>query len=370
MGGAESGYRAVHITGGGQTLSTPSNTLLPEHSPTTAGLSSLLNHHASTDLNAVGTFRQAEEAPTSPTASARPQKGKNPLNYGMLAIAAAVVTLVIKFYAAWLTNSVGLFSDAMESIVNVVTSILLVVLLRIAQSPPDDDHPHGHDKAEYFANAVQGVLVLLAGAGIALAAVERYLSPVPLEDGWHGLSLSILAGAINLLSAQLLMKAGEQTRSAALKGEASHLMSDVWTSVAVLLGVGLVYLTGYQWLDPLTAAVLSVVVLHTGWQLLKQFVSGMMDSSVPPETQDKLESILEEFKTEQGIDYHALRTRVSGARTFVSVHILVPGDWSVHKGHDLIDRIEGDIQEQLTGSSVITHLEPLESKKSFQDIDL
>lgn len=292
------------------------------------------------------------------------------MKYGLLAIAAAVLTLAIKFYAAFITGSVGLLSDAFESIVNLVTSILLVVLLRVAKAPPDDDHPHGHDKAEYFANGVQGVLIILAGIGIATASVERFISPVALESGLLGLSLSVLAGAINLLVAYLLRKAGRETRSTALEGEAAHLMSDVATSVAVLLGVGLVYLTGFQWLDPSVALLLSLFIFRTGWLLLKQFVTGLMDASLDVATHQQLEEILQAYKERHEIDYHALRTRVAGARIFVSVHVLVPGEWSVHQGHDLIDKLEIEIQDKIKGSSVITHLEPLESKKSFQDIDL
>lgn len=292
------------------------------------------------------------------------------MKYGIFAILVALLTLALKLYAAWITGSVGLFSDAMESIVNVVTSIFLVALLKVAQSPPDDDHPHGHDKAEYFANGIQGALILLAAIGIAVAALQRFHTPVALESGALGLCLSTLGGVINLWAAYLLKKAGKQLRSTALVGEAAHLMSDVWTSVAVLVGVALVYVTGHQWLDPVVALVLSVLVFKAGWDLIKQFVNGMMDSSIDLENQNKIESVLEHYQKENGIEYHALRTRVSGARIFISVHVLVPGEWTVDRGHDLIDRLECEIQEKIEGSSVLTHLEPKNSKKSFQDIDL
>ena len=288
----------------------------------------------------------------------------------MVAVVAALSTLALKFWAAWITNSVGLFSDAVESIINVLTSVLLVILLNIAKAPPDEDHPYGHDKAEYFANGMQGALILLAALGIASAAYHRFVSTTTLLPNWEGIALSVVAALINLLAAKLLRKEGKAKRSEALVGEADHLMSDVWTSVAVLGGVGLVYLTNYQWLDPLIAAVLSIIVFRTGGILLKRFVRGLMDSSVSEDTQQVIEEVLNSYKREHGIEYHALRTRVAGSRTFVSVHILVPGDWTVLKGHDLTDDIEEELQGKIKGSSVITHLEPAESHRSFQDIEL
>lgn len=292
------------------------------------------------------------------------------MNFGVVAILAAFTTLVVKFWAAWITNSVGLFSDAVESIINVVTSILLVVLLNIAKAPPDDDHPYGHDKAEYFANGMQGALILLAAVGIASAAYTRFVSSTSLLPNWEGLALSGVAALINLMAAKMLRREGKVKRSDALVGEADHLMSDVWTSVAVLGGVGLVYLTDYQWLDPLIAAFLSLIVFRTGALLLKRFVRGLMDSSVSQERQQEIEAILDNYVVHHGIEYHALRTRVSGSRIFVSVHILVPGDWTVTKGHDLTDDIEEQIQKAIVGSSAITHLEPSDSHKSFRDIEL
>jgi cation diffusion facilitator family transporter len=293
-----------------------------------------------------------------------------PLRYAFLTVLAAVLTLAMKFIAAWMTASVGLFADAMESIVNLVTSVLLVILIRIAKAPPDHDHPHGHDKAEYFANGVQGTLIMLAGVGIFMAAFQRFTHPRPLEAGVWGLVLSVLAGAVNAGTAHLLNQAGKAARSKALQGEAQHLMSDVWTSVAVLAGVGLVYLTEWPWLDPLIAFFMSLFILWVGWKLVKQSVAGLMDASLPPDAQAKVEAVLEGYSQGQGIGYHALRSRISGARIFVSVHILVPGSWSVCQGHELLDEIEAKISQILGGASVLTHLEPIEEDTSFQDIDI
>ena len=293
-----------------------------------------------------------------------------PLRYAGLTVLAALLVLSAKFAAAYVTASVGLFADAMESIVNLVTSVLLVVLLRIAKAPPDEDHPHGHDKAEYFALGVQGTLIILAGAGILLAAYDRFVLPRALEAGALGISLSLLAGIINLGTARLLDSAGKAARSKALRGEAQHLMTDVWTSVAVLAGVGLVYLTHWPWLDPLIALGMSGFIVFIGAKLLRQSVSGLMDGSLDAESSAKVEAVLEGYKKSHGIAYHAVRSRVSGARTFVSLHVLVPGDWTVSRGHALMDEIELAISQAVGGASVLTHLEPIEEASSFRDIEL
>ncbi len=293
-----------------------------------------------------------------------------PTRYAFLTVVAALATLAIKFYAALLTDSVGLLADAMESIVNLVTSVVLVALVKIAKAPPDDDHPHGHDKAEYFANGVQGTLIILAGFGIAAAAYDRFTNPKVLEAGAVGLALSALAALVNVGMARLLIKAGKQARSTALTGEAAHLMSDVWTSVAVMVGVGLVYLTHWPPLDPLIAIGLSCFIFWTGAQLVKESITGLMDRAIPAEAQAKIEQILDGYCDSHSITYHALRSRAAGARYFISVHILVPGNWSVRKGHALTDEIEAKISAQVVGASVLTHLEPIEEAISFQDIEI
>lgn len=290
--------------------------------------------------------------------------------YARITVWVALFTFSVKLVAAYLTGSVGLLSDAMESVINLVSSGLLVVILRIAKQPPDPDHPFGHDKAEYFANGAQGTLILLAALGISVASVSRFLNPQDLQEGPLGLSLALLASLGNLLLAQVLRKQGNRLRSEALKGEATHLMSDVWTSVAVVLGVGLVYLTGYAWLDPLAALIVSLWIVYSGIQLINTSINGLMDRSLPDEARAVIVSVLERHKTESGIDYHALRSRMSGARTFVYVHILVPGAWSVKKGHELLHEIEEDVCGKLEGVALFTHLEPLEEQCSFDDIEI
>lgn len=293
-----------------------------------------------------------------------------PTHYAALTVVAAVVTLVMKFLAAWLTGSVGLLADALESIVNLVTSVVLLILLRIAKAPPDTDHPHGHDKAEYFANGVQGTLIIIAGFGIIMAAAKRFMLPQPLETGALGLGISVVAGIINLALARLLIRAGKVIKSVALEGEGAHLMSDFWTTVAVLGGVGLVYLSGWSWLDPTIAMFLSLFILWSGIKLLRGSVGGLMDQSLPQELQGKIEEVLDSYCSNRDIAYHALRSRASGARIFVSVHILVPGSWTVRQGHELTDEIEAKISNSLGKASVLTHLEPIEEPISFQDIDI
>lgn len=309
---------------------------------------------------------------TIPTAKPPPVTEQNalPLKYAWLTVVLALATLLIKSGAAWITGSVGLFSDAVESIVNVVTSLLLVALMRIAKAPPDAEHPFGHDKAEYFANGVQGTLVMIAACGIAAAAGERLVHPKALEAEGLGLALALGAALLNLGGALWLMRKGRELRSSALQGEGAHLMSDVATSAAVFLGVVLVFATGKEWLDPLVALLVCLWVAVTGARLLRSSVLGLMDTSLPGAEREVLLSILERYKSEHEIDYHALRSRVSGARNFVSVHILVPGDWTVSRGHQLLDRLESEIVGQIPGTTIFTHLEPLGEPASFEDIEL
>ncbi len=293
-----------------------------------------------------------------------------PVKYAWVTVALAWLTLILKSVAAWITGSVGLFSDAVESVVNVMTSLLLVILMRIAKAPPDQEHPFGHDKAEYFANGVQGTLILCAAAGIATAAVERLIHPKLLGAESQGLALALVATVVNFAGAVWLIRRGRELRSSALRGEGAHLMSDVATSVAVLVGVVLVYTTGVQWLDPLVAALMSIWVALTGWRLVKNSVLGLMDTSLPSGEQADLLQILERYKAVHALDYHALRSRVSGARTFISVHILVPGEWTVSRGHEMLDELEAEIGALIPGVTVFTHLEPLGEPASFEDMEL
>ena len=289
--------------------------------------------------------------------------------FAWLSIAAAIGTIVLKTLAWWLTGSVGLLSDALESGVNLAGALMALAMLTVAAQPPDDNHTYGHGKAEYFASGFEGFLILVAAIAIGVAAIERLLHPQPLEQVGIGLVVSVVASAVNLLTARVLMKAGKAHRSITLEADAHHLMTDVWTSVGVIIGVGAVSATGWLWLDPVIALLVAANIVWTGWQLISRSASGLMDVALPPEEQAAVVAILDRYRAD-GIDYHALRTRQAGARSFVTVHILVPGRWSVQRGHDLLERLEAEIRQTVPHVSVLTHLEPIEDPVSAHDIDL
>lgn len=289
--------------------------------------------------------------------------------YAWLSIAAALATILLKSLAWWLTGSVGLLSDALESLVNLAGALMALTMLTLAANPADDDHAHGHGKAEYFSSAFEGLLILIAAAGIAYTSIDRLLSPRPLEAVGAGLLVSVVASLINLATARILLRVGKAHRSITLEADAHHLMTDVWTSVGVIIGVGLVWLTGWLWLDPVIALLVAANIVWTGWQLLQRSAAGLMDVSIAAEEIDVIEKILSSYR-HQGLDFHALRTRQAGARAFVSLHVLVPGHWSVQEGHDWSERIEADIRSTLAHAHVTTHLEPKEDPVSLLDQDL
>jgi cation diffusion facilitator family transporter len=289
--------------------------------------------------------------------------------YAWLSIAAAIATIGLKTLAYWLTGSVGLLSDALESGVNLMGALMTLAMLTIAAKPADEDHPYGHNKAEYFSSGFEGTLILLAAVSIAVAAIQRLLVPQPLEQAGVGLAVSSVATLVNLGVAVILLKAGRRRHSISLEADAQHLLSDVWTSVGVILGVGLVVLTGWLWLDPVLALAVAAHILWTGYRLVVRSVGGLMDSSLPTAQHDAVVQVLEKYRSE-GIQYHALRSRRAAARQFISVHILVPGGWTVSRGHELLERIESDIRAVLPQATVDTHLEPLEEASSFADVDL
>lgn len=289
--------------------------------------------------------------------------------YAWLSIAAALATIVLKTVAWWLTGSVGLLSDALESGVNLAGALMALAMLTVAAQPPDKDHAFGHGKAEYFSSAFEGFLILAAAVGIGVAAIERLLHPQPLALIGIGLAVSVIATIINFLTARILLAAGREHHSITLEADAHHLMTDVWTSVGVVVGVGAVALTGWWWLDPVLALAVTVNIVWTGWQLLRRSADGLMDAALPANQHAAVVAVLERFRAE-GVDYHALRTRQAGTRGFVTVHVLVPGGWTVQAGHDLLERLEADIRHAAPRVSVLTHLEPLEDPLSALDIEL
>jgi cation diffusion facilitator family transporter len=289
--------------------------------------------------------------------------------FAWLSIGAALATMALKTAAYFLTGSVGLLSDAMESLVNLAGALMALSMLTVAARPADEDHPYGHGKAEYFSAGVEGALILIAAASIAYAAVQRLLHPKPLEQLGLGLAVSVLASLVNLVVALILLKAAKAHRSATLRANAHHLMTDVWTSAGVLVGVGAVAVTGWQRLDPIVAIVVAANIVWTGSRILRDSVSGLMDAALPAAELGILKKLLDRY-ADEGVQYHALRTRQSGAQRFVSLHVLVPGDWSVQRGHDTLERMEAEIRRALPPVTVFTHLEPIDDPAAMNDLDL
>ena len=289
--------------------------------------------------------------------------------FAWLSIAAAVTTILLKTLAWWLTGSVGMLSDALESVVNLAGAMMALAMITIAELPADDRHTYGHGKAEYFSGGFEGLLIVLAAIGIGGAAIDRLLHPQQLEQLGLGLAVSVAASLINLMVARILLSAGRQHRSLTLESDAHHLMTDVWTSVGVIAGISAVALTGWLWLDPLMALLFAANIAWMGWNLLRRSARGLMDFALPDDEHALVLAVLERYRA-QGIDFHALRTRESGARRFVELHLLVPGEWTIHQGHALAEQVELDIRNTLSHTTVLTHLEPLDDPVSHADIAL
>lgn len=289
--------------------------------------------------------------------------------YAWLSVGAALLSITLRTTAYLFTGSVGLFSDALESSVNLVAALLVLAMLTLAARPADEDHAYGYSKAEYFSSGVEGTLLLAAAAGIAVAAVHRLISPRPLERLSIGLLISFVASLGNLAVSLVLLRAGRKHNSISLVADGSHLLTDVWTSAGVLVGVGAVGLTGWQPLDPIVALIVAANIVRTGVGIVHRSASGLMDRMLPAEEQQALQRTLEKYAGE-GVQCHALRTRQAAARRFVSLHVLVPGDWTVQRGHQLLERLEADIRSVLPNCTVTTHLESLDDPASWDDMTL
>lgn len=297
-------------------------------------------------------------------------KRENLTKFAWLSIAAAVLTICLKGAAYFFTGSVGLLSDALESLINLAAAVVALLMLRAAATPPDDDHAFGHDKAEYFASGIEGTLILIASASIVYAAITRLLAPQPLEQVGVGLMISAVATVINLIVGRILVRAGRNHQSITLEADGKHLLTDVWTSVGVIIAVLAVAWTGWLVLDPLITIFVAANIAWTGVQLMRRSAHGLMDAVIEPAEKAAVVRILEKYSKSEGIDFHALRTRQSGMRRFVSVHILVPGDWTVHEGHELLEKIEADIRGAVSGAIIFTHLESLDDPASWDDLEL
>ncbi len=290
-------------------------------------------------------------------------------SFALLSIAAALVTIALKALAWWLTGSVGLLSDALEGTINLAGAIVALTVLGIVLRPPDENHAFGYTKAEYFSSGIEGALILVAAIAIAWTAIERLITPRPLDNIGAGLVVSAAASVVNFAVAQRLLAAGRRYRSIALEADARHLLTDVWTSVGVIAGVAAVWLTGWDRLDPLVALTVAANIVWTGYQLLRRSAHGLLDRALPEDQLKTLNVVLDRYRA-QGMDFHAVRTRQAGARSFVTLHVLVPADWSVARGHDMAHRVEDDIRATLPGATVMTHVEPLGYPESYQDMDL
>jgi cation diffusion facilitator family transporter len=288
--------------------------------------------------------------------------------FAWLSIAAALITIAMKSGAYLLTGSVGLLSDAVESIVNLLGALMALGMLTIAARPADDKHTFGHSKAEYFASVVEGLLILVAAAGIAFTGVERLFNPRPLEQPGLGILVSIGASVVNFGVARVLMTAAKKHNSITLEADSQHLMTDVWTSAGVITGVGVVALTGWTRLDPIVALIVAVNIIWTGVGLVRRSVEGLMDSALPADEKQVIETVMLKYR-QTGVEFHALRTRQSASRRFISVHLLVPGAWSVHDAHHLAEDFEGEIRAALGEAIVSTHLEPIDDEISMDDIN-
>ena len=291
---------------------------------------------------------------------------RSPTFYILFSVATSVLTMALKFGAYSLTGSVGLLSDALESFVNLAAALIALAALTYAHADEDEDHNFGHQKAEYFSSGIEGALIFVAAGAIVWSAVPRLLDPRPLEQVGLGLALSVVAAGANLLCGWFLLKGAREHRSITLEADAHHLLTDVWTTVGVIVAVAIVHFTGWLVLDPVIAIAVALQILWTGWTLIRRSFDGLMDRAMPVEELGRIVAVLEQVKR-QGGDYHRLRTRVSGNKSFVDVHVLVPGTMSVHEGHDLVHRLEEEIEAAMPHVEVLTHLEPLEDPRSWED---
>jgi cation diffusion facilitator family transporter len=286
-----------------------------------------------------------------------------------LAIAAAVVTIALKTSAWLITGSIGLLADAAESLVNLAAAIVAFVVVRWAGQPADEDHAYGHEKADYLSAGAEGAMIIVAAVAIAVPAIARLINPAELESVGLGLAVTAVAAVINLVVAQLLIKVGREESSMTLTADGKHLMTDVITSVGVIAGVALVAATGWLRLDPIIALIVAANIVITGYALVRGALSGLLDHALLPGEIERVERVLDEYR-EMGISFHALRTRRAANRAFISLHVLVPGEWSVQQGHDTAENIEADLRRLFETCTVFTHLEPIEDPVSFVDTGL
>jgi len=290
--------------------------------------------------------------------------------YAWISVAAALATIALKAFAWQVTGSVGMLSDALESLINLAAALLALSMLRLAALPPDEAHPYGRFKAEYFASGIEGALIVFAAVSIAIAAAPRLAAPQPIEAPLLGIALSALATAINLGIGLLLISVGRRLHSIALEADGHHLMSDVWTSVGVIAGVALVAATGWLILDPLIALAVAIQIVWTGAVLMRRSFAGLLDAAIPEAERAEIEKIFAEYRPRYGVEFHALRTRQAGARRFISFHLLVPDAWPVDRAHQLSEEVEERIRSLVPNAITLSHIEPISQPASYDDIKL
>ncbi|HBK32697.1 MAG TPA: cation-efflux pump [Porphyromonadaceae bacterium] len=290
--------------------------------------------------------------------------------YLYLSIAAAIVTITLKFGAYLATGSMGLYSDALESLVNLFAAIVALIMFTVSQKPADKGHVYGHGKAEYFSSAIEGALILVAAFSIIYSAIQRIITPHPIEKISIGIIISFIATLVNFIVGRILIYNGKKNKSMVLEADGKHLMTDVWTSIGVIAGIFVVKVTGLVIFDPVIAIAVAINIIYTGYKLVSRSASELMDASIPVEDLNKITLYLDSLK-EKDISYHSLRTREAGRRKFISMHLLVPGEWTVKEGHDHADMVEESIEDMFEEPvTVTTHLEPVEDPASMKDIGI
>ena len=277
-------------------------------------------------------------------------------------IGIGVIVFGLKLWAWWITGSVALYSDAVESIVNVVAATAALYAVQLAQKPADSEHPYGHHKAEYFAAVLEGALILAAAFAIFSVAYRAYLAGASISAPWQGLAVNLLAAAINASWCWVLMREGKRNRSPALLADGRHLLTDVVSSLGVMVGLAAAYSTGIAWLDPLLACLVAVNILWSGMRLIRESVGGLMDEAVHPKLMASIKAAIADGG-DGAIEAHDLRTRVAGSATFIDFHLVVPASMTVGTSHAICDRIESTIRQEIEEAIITIHVEPQEKAK-------
>ena len=303
------------------------------------------------------------------TASSDNRRRRRLIRLITVSIAAAIATITLKVIAWQMTGSVGLLSDAAESVVNLAAALIALSVILWSTRPPDEEHAYGHEKADYLSAGFEGALILAAAGTIAWVAIDRLINPTGLTDIGIGLTISVAASIINFGAAKMLVKAGKEEGSLTLVADGQHLMADFWTSLGVVTGVALAWLTGWGPLDSIVALLVAVHIVRTGYSLVRESMGGLMDRALPDGERAAIDAVLAGHRGES-VEFHALRTRRAGRRAFISVHVLVPGGWTVQEGHDFVEEVEGELRAAVDNATVFTHLEPIEDPISFHDTGL